>query len=137
MLTNRSIPGCTVIPEIGYPNLREAAEWLSKAFGFSVRVRIGNHRVQMNVGDGAVVLIECAKDTQAARGFGVLVRVDDVDAHCACAKQAGAKILREPSSYPFGERQYTALDLIGNQWTFSQSIADVAPEEWGGESGTL
>jgi uncharacterized glyoxalase superfamily protein PhnB len=137
MLTNRSIPRCTVIPEIGYPNLRKAADWLSNAFGFSVRIRIGDHRVQMNVGDGAVVLIEGASEGQAARGFGVLVRVDDVDKHCAQAKKEGAKIVREPNSYPFGERQYTALDLIGNQWTFSQSIADVAPEEWGGESGTL
>src|SRR4051812_5541042 len=136
MLTNRSIPHCTVIPEIVYPNLSEAAEWLSKAFGFSVRVRIGDHRVQMNVGDGAVVLIE-PMDTQSTLGSGVLVRVDDVDAHCARAKKSGAKIVREPESHPFGERQYTALDLIGNRWTFSQSIADVAPEEWGGESGKL
>jgi hypothetical protein len=32
------------------------------------------------------------------------------------------------------ERQYTAEDLGGHRWTFAQSIADVAPEEWGGLS---
>jgi hypothetical protein len=38
------------------------------------------------------------------------------------------------ADYPYGERQYTAEDLGGHRWTFSQSIADVAPEEWGGLS---
>ena len=28
---------------------------------------------------------------------------------------------------------YTAEDLGGNQWTFSQSLADVAPEAWGAQ----
>jgi hypothetical protein len=32
---------------------------------------------------------------------------------------------------PFGERVYTVEDLAGHRWTFSQSIADVAPEQWG------
>ena len=137
MLANRSIPCCTVIPEIGYPNLREAADWLCNAFGFSLRVRIGDHRVQLNVGDGAVVLIEAANDGQEARGFGLLVRVENVDKHCERARNAGARMVREPGDHPYGERQYTAMDLIGNRWTFSQSIADVAPEEWGGESGKL
>ena len=37
---------------------------------------------------------------------------------------------------PFGERQYTAEDLVGHQWTFSETLADMAPEEWGGETVT-
>jgi hypothetical protein len=35
---------------------------------------------------------------------------------------------------PFGELQYTVEDLVGHQWTFSETVADMAPEEWGGES---
>jgi hypothetical protein len=35
------------------------------------------------------------------------------------------------------ERQYHAEDLGGHQWTFSESIADVAPEEWGGTTADL
>ncbi len=31
-------------------------------------------------------------------------------------------------------RQYEAEDLAGHRWTFSETLADVAPEEWGGES---
>ena len=61
------------------------------------------------------------------------VRVDDVDAHHAHAAASGARILRPPADYPYGERQYTALDLAGHVWTFSQSIADVDPADWGGE----
>jgi hypothetical protein len=38
--------------------------------------------------------------------------------------------------YPYGERQYTAEDLAGHRWTFTQAIADVAPEDWGGTSKT-
>ncbi|HEX9942349.1 MAG TPA: hypothetical protein VGG03_10055 [Thermoanaerobaculia bacterium] len=39
--------------------------------------------------------------------------------------------MKAPTDMLFGERQYTAEDLGGHRWTFSQSIADVAPEEWG------
>ncbi len=34
----------------------------------------------------------------------------------------------------YGERQYSAEDPAGHQWTFSETIADVAPEDWGGET---
>jgi uncharacterized glyoxalase superfamily protein PhnB len=143
MLANRSIPSCTVIPELAYPNIGEAIDWLCAAFGFTLRVRIANHRAQLNVGDGAVVLTEGASDgnetspTRAGLGHSVLVRVSDVDAHHDRARQHGARILRPPADHPYGERQYTAQDFLGRSWTFSQSIADVAPEEWGGTSGQL
>ena len=58
MLANRSIPRATVIPELAYPDIGVAADWLCRAFGFTVRLRIGGHRIQINVGDGAVVLTE-------------------------------------------------------------------------------
>jgi uncharacterized glyoxalase superfamily protein PhnB len=47
------------------------------------------------------------------------------------------RILRPPTDYPYGERQYTVEDFAGHTWTFSQSIADVSPETWGGTSGQL
>jgi hypothetical protein len=61
----------------------------------------------------------------------VMVRVADVDAHCATARSHGAEIVAEPADMPYGERQYTARDLFGRTWVFSQSVADVAPESWG------
>jgi uncharacterized glyoxalase superfamily protein PhnB len=60
-----------------------------------------------------------------------IVPIDDVDGHFEHAKQNGARVLQQPHDMPFGVRQYTALDHAGHRWTFSQNIADVAPEHWG------
>src|SRR5262245_36305735 len=131
-MDNRSIPRCTVIPELGYADVVAAAEWLCAAFGFTPRIRIGSHRIQLNVRDGAIVVIEGGGGSSS-----VMVRVDDVDAHHAHAVARGVEIARAPKSHPFGERQYTAVDLGGHRWKFTQSISDVAPESWGGESVNL
>ena len=138
MRSNRSMPGGTVIPELAYPDVAEAATWLCDVFGFTVRLAIADHRIQLNVGDGAVVLTRLANDVPleaVVSGHAVMVRVEDADAHHARARQAGAVIIGPPADFPYGERQYTVADLVGRRWTFSQSIADVAPEEWGGMSG--
>lgn len=138
MRTNRSIPRSTVIPEVPYPDVGEAITWLCDAFGFTLRIRIGNHRAQLNVGDGAVVLTERHRGAGSVPGISsVLVRVEDVDRHHERAKQHGAGILQAPADHPYGERQYTAEDPAGHRWTFSQTIADVRPEDWGGTSASL
>jgi len=56
-------------------------------------------------------------------------------ADVAKALALGADVSGPPRDFPYGERQYNATDIGGHHWTFSQSIADVAPEEWGGTSG--
>jgi uncharacterized glyoxalase superfamily protein PhnB len=134
MLANRSMPQCTVIPVIAYVDLGEAVDWLCDVFGFTVRVRIADHRAQLNVGDGALVLRK-TDEGFAESGDSVMVRVEDVDAHYERAKQPGARIAEPPTDFPYGERQYTVEDFAGRVWKFSQSIADVAPEDWGGTSG--
>jgi len=63
-----------------------------------------------------------------------MVRVEDVHAHCEVARSSGARIIMEPTDFEYGERQYTAEDPAGHQWTFSETLADVSPEEWGGTS---
>ena len=60
--------------------------------------------------------------------------MEDVDAHLARAREHGARIVADPTDFEYGERQYTAEDLAGHQWTFSETLADVTPEEWGGTS---
>ena len=139
MKSNRSIPQSTVIPQLVYADVREAVRWLSEAFGFEERVQIGEgHRSQLNVGDGAVIAMEEHRDRRPPRPGevtqSVMVRVEDVRAHCERARAHGARIVSEPQDYMYGERQYTAEDPAGHQWTFSETIADVAPEEWGGVS---
>jgi uncharacterized glyoxalase superfamily protein PhnB len=140
MLSNRSIPRAEVIPVLAYPDVNQAAAWLCDAFGFSVRLRIGSHRVQLNVGDGAVIIREMRLDeANAVLGVGhsVTVRVEDVDAHCKLARDNGALIAQDPVIHPYGERQYNAEDFAGHSWTFSQSVADVHPAEWGGTAEQL
>ncbi|HEX6316300.1 MAG TPA: VOC family protein [Gemmatimonadaceae bacterium] len=137
MLANRSMPQCTVIPELAYQDVGEAIDWLCKAFEFTLRLRIANHRAQLNVGDGAVVLTGRRGEPAGEPAHSVMVRVEDVERHHARAVQGGARILRPPTDHPYGERQYTAVDPGGHVWTFSQSIADVAPENWGGTPGSV
>ena len=96
---------------------------------------MGDHRAQLNVGDGAVILIE--RDREVSLKTAVMVRVDDVDAHYERARRSGVCIVREPADYPYGERQYNAEDFAGHHWCFSQSIADVDPRDWGGTPGEL
>ena len=136
MLENRSIPACTVIPELAYPDIGQAADWLCEAFGFTVRLRIANHRAQMNVGDGAVVLTELGGG-RIDSGHAMLVRVESVDRLYERACRSGARILRPPANHPFGERQCTLEDFAGHRWTFSETVADVDPVSWGGVPGRL
>jgi uncharacterized glyoxalase superfamily protein PhnB len=137
--SNRSIPRSTVVPVLIYADVREAVAWLSDAFGFQERVRIGeDHRSQLSFGDGAVIVGDVRGDRRPPRPgeatHSVLVRVEDARAHCEHARAHGARILMEPADFEYGERQYAAEDPAGHQWTFSQTLADVAPEEWGGAS---
>jgi uncharacterized glyoxalase superfamily protein PhnB len=142
MKPNRSIPSPTVIPVLVYPDVREAVAWLTAAFGFQERVQIGeNHRSQMKVGEsGAVILGDIRYDRRPPRAgevtHSVVVRVDDARAHRERARAHGAKIIDELRDFEYGERQYSAEDFAGHQWTFSETLKDVAPEEWGGTTIT-
>jgi uncharacterized glyoxalase superfamily protein PhnB len=135
MISNRSMPRSTVLPELAYPDIGEAISRLCEAFGFTVRIHMGNHRAQLNVGDGAVILIEA--DGNVSLKTAVMVRVEDVNGHYEQARRNGIHILRGPTDYPYGERQYNAEDFAGHRWCFSQSMADVDPREWGGTPGRL
>jgi uncharacterized glyoxalase superfamily protein PhnB len=120
MLRNRSIPSATAIPVLTYPDVRAAVNWLGEAFGFVERLQIGqDHRSQMNVGGGGAVVVGDVRYDRVPPRPGevthsVLVRVEDAKAHI------------------YGERQYNAEDPWGHQWTFSQTLADVDPADWGG-----
>jgi uncharacterized glyoxalase superfamily protein PhnB len=134
---NRSIPSDTVIPVLVYPDVREAVEWLTNAFGFEERVQIGeSHRSQMRFGDGAVIVADVRRDQKPPRAGEVthlvMVRIEDARAHCDRAREHGARILMEPTDFEYGERQYTVEDPAGHRWTFSETLDDVHPETWGG-----
>jgi uncharacterized glyoxalase superfamily protein PhnB len=135
MRINRSVPPCPVIPVLRYPDPAVAAEWLVKAFGFTVRLRIANHRIQMRAGEGCFTIAE--GEVVPNHSVTIQVRVDDARKHCERARQAGAMILTEPVDQMYGERQYNVEDFYGHRWDFTQTIADVEPESWGGVSVNL
>jgi uncharacterized glyoxalase superfamily protein PhnB len=145
MVINRSAPTATVVPILIYEDVANAADWLCGAFGFKERLRAGGpdgavSHAQLTVSEGAIMLgRQGGRYRPPSRGEVnqyVLVHVEDVDRHCAHAKQFGAEILEPPADKPFGERQHTARDHAGRQWTFSQHVADVAPEAWGATSAS-
>ena len=138
MLTNRSAPPATITPVLFYPDVRAAVAWLESAFGFEQRVRIGDaHRAQLRVGsDGAVVVAETGAD-RAAPGGGpathvIKVRVPDVDAAFSRARECGARVIDELTTWEYGERSGVLEDIGGHRWELTQTVRDVAPEHWGG-----
>jgi uncharacterized glyoxalase superfamily protein PhnB len=137
---NRSVPPETVVPILIYPDVRAAVTWLSAAFGFRERVRIGeSHRAQLSIGaNGAVIVAEalgeeCAPEQGRVTHL-IRVRVSDVEDHHARAQDFGARIIDGPTDREYGERDYTVEDFVGHHWNFSETIRDVAPEDLGCET---
>lgn len=137
MKRTRSIPPVAVIPVLAYPDVRAAVEWLSAAFGFTERTRIGeNHRAQMSIGaDGAMIVADVAGERQPPQANTVTheikVRVDDVAGQFERARAAGAKVVEPPIDREYGERECTVEDLAGHRWQFSETLRDVSPEAYG------
>ena len=111
MIRNRSIPTATVIPVLVYPNVRAAVSWLTDAFGFVERLRIGDdHRAQMRVGeDGAVIVADVHGDQHPPQAglttHVVKIRVPDVDAAFARARAHGAVGRRDRRALDGAERR--------------------------------
>ena len=132
----------SVMVGICYRDPRAALAWLEAAFGFETSLLIEGPNgdvvhSQMNVGDGLIMVGPEWDDrhrspaaiggvnTQSAH-----VNLDeDMNAHCARARAAGAKIYSEPEDQFYGERLYGAYDLEGHQWTFSRLIKTLSLEE--------
>jgi len=140
MVANRSAPTATVVPILVYEDVAAALEFLTRAFGFTERLRAEyggaiNH-AQMDVGECSIMMgrqggpFRAPQDSSTVSQYAT-VHVENVDAHFARAKAEGATIVKTPEDMPFGVRQYTAKDIGGHWWTFSENLRDVAPEEWG------
>jgi len=134
---NRSIPPATVIPVLAYPDVRAAVTWLSAAFGFVERTRVGeSHRAQLSIGaDGAMIAADAHGEQQPPQDGVVThvikVRVEDVTAQYERAIANGARLVESLTDREYGERECTVEDLAGHRWQFTQTLRDVAPEEYG------
>jgi uncharacterized glyoxalase superfamily protein PhnB len=119
---------------IVYQDARAALEFLTRAFGFEQRFRMDMPdgsvgHAEVGLGDGVVML---ASEWQVGGVVSPLrlpalhaqihVRVDDVDAHFARAREAGATIASEPADQENGMRSYRAIDPEGHRWIFASEL---------------
>lgn len=129
-----------------YQDAASAIDWLCRAFGLAVRLRVegeGGRIVhsELELGE-AVVMVGQEEPADATPRFGVrrvsprtaggntqglMLYIDDVDAHCAQARAHGAIIVDEPAVHDYGEdhwadRSYGALDCDGHFWWFTQRL---------------
>ena len=114
-----------------YEDLEAAQRFLVEAFGFKPGVLeyddIGR-AVHSEVSTGGTVIwlhrgdpehgLTSARSLPAQPG-GLVVFVDDVDAHFQRARKAGAAIDSPPADQPYGQREYSARDPEGNFWYFA------------------
>jgi len=129
-----------VIPMMAYRNGVAALDWLVETFGFTEQVRMVTdegrlEHAELSVGSGTIMLATPSLEYEGPKLHrkhcvtsakwqevpylvdGILVMVDDVDAHCRRAKDHGATILTEVESTEFGKR-YRVEDIEGHRWMF-------------------
>ena len=138
----------SVVPSVFYRDPLAALEWLQQAFGFELRMLLldGEGRLahsQLGWGQGEIsVGGEWADWTRSPAGLSGantqslrITLESDIDAHCARAKAAGARIVAEPADQFYGARTYRALDPEGHCWVFSQAVREVSFEDMEKASG--
>jgi uncharacterized glyoxalase superfamily protein PhnB len=125
-----------IAPMLVYADAPAAIEFLAKAFGFDTRFRMDMPdgsvgHAELGFGDDVVMI---ASEWESGGVVSPLrlpalhaqihVRVDDVDAHFAPARAAGATIAAEPADQAYGERSYRAIDPEGQRWIFSAPLGE-------------
>jgi uncharacterized glyoxalase superfamily protein PhnB len=134
-----------------YEDASKAIDWLCKAFGFEVRLRVEGddgriEHSELTFGDGVVMVATAGskpgsqrppckspKELGGANTQSLCVCVDDADAHCERARAAGARIVTEPMTADYGAdypvfRCYGANDLEGHHWWFMHGVRDPKPK---------
>lgn len=130
-----------------YDDPRAAIEWLCGAFGFEVRLLVEGdagriEHSELTFGEGLIMVAGTDKAAKfpymrspaqvgGANTQNMMVYVDDVEAHCARARAAGAAIVAEPETHDYGaeywtDRGYECRDLGGHHWWFYQRLASGA-----------
>lgn len=138
-MRNRSVPVDTVLPHLTYTSVAAALTWLTTTFGFIEHYRYGEPEIagaQLHLGDAWIMINSASPGSESPAQAGcrtqsLTVFVDDVDAHFARTKAAGAKIVEDLHETIYGERQYGVEDLEGHHWLFATHARDVSPDEWG------
>jgi PhnB protein len=142
MVQNPPCGSQRIVPYLLYADASAAIEFLTRAFGFTERVRMpGPDGLVMHCEldmCGEIVMIASAMDSVGTKGprdlpafhAFALVYVNDVDAHHARAAAEGAEIITPPEDQFYGDRTYRARDCEGLMWTFAQHVRDVDPADF-------
>ena len=124
-------------------DVRSAVDWYTEVLGFVEHVRIGEgHRSQLGLPDGPpaeLVIAEVRpgrRTPQRERSHQVMLKVADVAEVVAVATARAAQLVYEIHDWEYGERQAAIDDPFGRQWVLNQTLTDVAPERWGGNTVT-
>lgn len=130
-----------IVPMLSYADAEAAIAFLCRAFGFRERYRlampdgrVGHAELELagNLVYVAATFPELGlvspRDLPAVH-CQLSVWIDDVDAHCAAAREAGATIVAMPEDQFYGERIYRATDPEGNRWIFHQHLREVSVED--------
>lgn len=143
MLTNRSAPRARVTPVLTVADVPAAVAWYIQVYGFVEHVRIGEgHRSQLGLSDGPPAELVVAEVRPGRRtpereaSHQVMLKVADVAAVLERAVAQGATVVDPPHDWEYGERQAAVTDPFGHQWVLNQTLSDVAPEQWGGQTVT-
>jgi uncharacterized glyoxalase superfamily protein PhnB len=126
-----------------YDDASEAIDWLCRAFGFQVRIKVESdggkvEHSELEYGDGLIMVADNSKSAKfpqvkspsqvgGANTQNMMVYVDDVESHCRRAREAGAVIVSEPTTVDYGEeywsdRGYECKDIGGHHWWFYQRL---------------
>ncbi len=119
-----------LIPLLAYADIPAAHDFLVNVFGFEAggvsrdgggqavhgEVRVGEisiwlHRVTPEHGLTSAPVSE-------THSSGLVVYVDDVDAHYERVRAAGGRVENEPVDQPYGQREYGVRDCEGHRWWF-------------------
>ena len=131
---------------IFYDDAAAAIDWLCRAFGFEVRLKVEGDagrivHSELVYGEALVMVAQSGTRTThpnfppgaSPRSIGgantqaLMLFVDNVDEHCAHARAAGANVIEPPTVHDYGaehwsDRSYGALDLEGHLWWFTQRL---------------
>jgi uncharacterized glyoxalase superfamily protein PhnB len=132
-----------------YDDAAQAIDWLCRAFGFEVRLKVEGdggriEHSELVLGDGVIMVGEPKPEkfpymkspslVGGANTQNMMVYVDDVEAHCKRAREAGATIIKEPETKDYGEeywsdRGYECRDVGGHHWWFQQRLRSSEPKK--------
>lgn len=125
-----------------YDDVEGAARWLCEVFGFTelTETRVAWKgklmHTELALGERGLVMLgppfadRASPQTRGGTTTMINAYVEDVDAHFAHAKGAGAQIVAGLEDTFYGDRTYRVSDLEGHHWMFAQRIADIPPQEW-------